>query len=86
MSLSNDPGAPVARAYRVTLDISCDHTDPESFVILDALEEYAAEHRFRADNGDINAEFLRELADAADALRERIDAQMITANINEVLR
>ncbi len=69
------------QVFRIALDISYDDDSREAFVIIDALEEYAAEHRFRADNEDINAEFLRELADAADALRERIDAQMVTANV-----
>lgn len=70
-------------AYRIELDISADFGDHETFVIIDALTEYAADHRWRADDGN-NAEFMTELADAADRLRERIEAQMVGANLVEL--
>jgi hypothetical protein len=72
------------RAFHVELDISADFKDHEAFVIIDALEEYASSQRWQADGmGEAHTAFLNELADAADRLRERIDAQMGDANIIE---
>ncbi|BDY33198.1 hypothetical protein [Mycolicibacterium mageritense] len=69
------------RVFHVELDISMDYRNShEAFVIIDALEEYAGRQRWLAEDGD-NAEFLNELADTADRLRERIDAQMCDANV-----
>lgn len=69
-----DPYAPGA-VYRCQIDISTDYRTHEAFVIIDALEEYASRQRWRAEDGD-NAEFLKELADTADRLRELFHAQM----------
>ncbi|UBV13059.1 hypothetical protein [Mycolicibacterium fortuitum] len=69
-----DPYAPGA-VYRCQIDISTDYRTHEAFVIIDALEEYASRQRWRAEDGD-NAEFLKELADTADRLREQFHAQM----------
>lgn len=63
---------------RITLDISTDTRTHEEFVIIDALEEYASTHRWRAEDGD-NAVFLNELADAADRLRAAIQQQLDNA-------
>lgn len=71
------------QVFHLELDLSTDFQDHEAFVITDALAEYAATQRWQAEDGD-NAEFLNALADAADRLRERIDAQMGDANIREV--
>lgn len=73
------------RAFHVELDISMDYRNShEAFVIIDALEEYASSQRWQADGMDeAHTAFLNELADAADRLRERIDAQMGDANVIE---
>lgn len=74
---------PAAPVYRITLDISAGHHNShEAFVIIDALKEYADTQRWQAEDND-NAEFLNALANTADQLRERIDAQLVTANIIE---
>ncbi len=70
------------RVFHIELDISLDHHDHEAFVLLDALKEYASRQRWEAEDGD-NAEFLNALADAADRLHERIDAQMGDANVRD---
>jgi len=70
--------------FHVELDISMDYSNShESFVIVDALKEYADTQRWRAED-DPNAEFHLELAETADQLRERIDAQLGDANVREV--
>lgn len=80
-----DQGAasPRAQVFHVELGISTAFEDHEAFVILDALQEYASTQRWRAEDGD-NAEFLTALADTADRLHTRIDAQMGDANIRDV--
>ncbi|AMU64501.1 hypothetical protein [Mycobacteroides abscessus] len=67
--------------FHVELAISANHCDShEAFVIVDAFTEYAATQRWRAEN-DPNGEFLRALADTADDLRKRIDAQLCDARL-----
>lgn len=73
----------MSEVFHVELDLDVDGRDHATFVILDALEEYAATQRWRAEDGD-NAEFLTELADTADRLHELIDDQMCGANVRTV--
>lgn len=71
------------QAFHIELDLPVYAPDNhESFVIIDALEEYANSRRADAETSD-NADFHLGLADAADDLRRRIDAQKISANIHE---
>ncbi|BBX82150.1 hypothetical protein [Mycolicibacterium aubagnense] len=71
----------MSEVFHVELDIRTSHTDShEAFVIRDALEEYALRQRDDAEGSD-NAAFLNALADTADDLRKRIDAQMVSANV-----
>lgn len=69
----------MAEVFHVHLDLWAGESH-EAFVIIDALEEYARRQRDDAEGSD-NAEFLMALADTADDLRKRIDAQMIGANV-----
>lgn len=72
-------------AFHVELDISTDYREShEAFVIIDALEEYAATQRWCGEDGD-NADFHNALAATADQLRERIDAQMVSANLRQMI-
>lgn len=69
------------QVFHVELDISHGR---EAAIILNALSEYAEDCRQLAD-GDESAhgDHMREGADIADDLRERIDAQMGDANVRE---
>lgn len=83
----NDHSQPRAteRVFHIELDLSLDYRNShEPFVILNALEEYANTERWRAeDDTTMHGDYLRALAETADALRERIEAQMCDANVVE---
>lgn len=84
MSEDSSQQAAANQVFHIELDISMDYRNShEAFVILDAFEEYASRQRWLAEDGGDNAQFQIELADTADRLRERIDAQMGDANVRE---
>jgi hypothetical protein len=64
-------GVPAPRV--ITLDLSGEH---DYFVITDALEEWAAARRREGDDDEALAGRRRQWADAADALRERIESAL----------
>lgn len=78
--------SPDNRAFHVELDLPIGGSNHETFVIIDALSEYASRERWLAEDGGDEAHnaFLDTLADTADRLRERIDAQMCDANVVEL--